>query len=638
MQEVGPCAPRKMSAPPPKVPHHTQKKFAVSSLKQLTVPMSTTTADTRPEASENGAAQKSHKSKKRKHADEVAQPDESPSKKKKKNTTLAEHTEPDGTKSARLALKGGERTDALTLTQSQSQDSSVQVPNGETAQPVKKRKKNKPAVNEEQEEEPPAPKLVKEKTYFKATSPSRIASHQSLSPHPQPENSVGKEKKKKKKDKDVPAGEHSGEAKRKRSKHVHPSQETASSPAPSKPPTSQPEHPQPTKKRKRQPTPDEEEEDEPAEPVRSAKKHKNKKRRTPSPTSPEPVAPPSPIVEVPATAEEASDSSTESSADAEVQPLQNGTGATSSASSAASDSFPPALEHSAADDLSEDGVEDQEDPEDAFTFDDEAPSPFHSTRLSIYVPIPARSLDPSTALSSLSAEHLAPTLLTYYPPAKGVVLAFSSCALSSERPSPTSASEKVVMATCGDQYGVSYIWLSATVLAFMPAREMELSGWMNVCSEGFVGLVSYNYFQVGVAQERIPKDWSWRPAGGVMTKSKKKGRKARMSKDGSVDTSQETSQETATAVERAEDDGAGYFVDASGTRVSGTLRYRVVDCEVVPGATRDTWTLQVEGTLLDAKDEAKVVEEEQQKEMRQRNKASGKAMMSGALAGSAKAR
>ena len=597
--------------------------------------MSAKAADTLPEAWEHGAARKKHKSKKRKHTDEVAQPDESSSKKKKKRTTVPEYAESDRTKSAGLALGGTERPDPFT--KSQSQDFPVQVLTGEAAQPVKRRKKNKPVLDQEQEKEPPAPELVKNKTPPKAPPPPRVVSRQSSSPHPQTEKSAEKEKKRRKQ-KDAPAGEHSGEAKRKPSKHAHSSPEIADPPGPSKAPARQPEQPQPKKKRKRESTPDEDE-DEPAESIKSAKKHKDKKQRTPSPKSPEPVAPTSTIVEVPATAEEASDSSSESTAEPEAHILANGADASSSTSTAASDSIPQAIERSSAEAQAKNGVEDQEDPEDAaqeedtFTFDDDAPSPFHSTRLSVYVPIPARSLDPSTALSSLSAEHLAPTLLTYYPPAKGVVLAFSDCALSSARPQTNSKEEIVVMAMCGDQYGVSYIWLTVTVLAFMPERGMELSGWMNVCSEGFVGLVSYNYFQVGIAKERIPKDWTWRPAGGVMTKTKKKGRKAQMSKDGSVDTSQETSQET--AVDRSEDDGAGYFVDASGTRVSGTQKYRVVDCEVVPGAARDTWTLQVEGTLLEAEDEAKVAEEDQEKEMRQRNKASGRAMMSGALAGSA---
>jgi DNA-directed RNA polymerase I subunit RPA43 len=62
--------------------------------------------------------------------------------------------------------------------------------------------------------------------------------------------------------------------------------------------------------------------------------------------------------------------------------------------------------------------------------------------------------------------------------------------------------------------------------------------------------------------------------------------------------------------EDGEDDGTGYFVRADGSRVAGTMQFRVVDADVVPGHDRDKWTLQIQGTLLSAEDEARLVEEE----------------------------
>jgi DNA-directed RNA polymerase I subunit RPA43 len=260
--------------------------------------------------------------------------------------------------------------------------------------------------------------------------------------------------------------------------------------------------------------------------------------------------------------------------------------------------------------------------------DDTTPSPFHSVCLSLYVSLSAISLSPATALASLQAEHLSPLLLTYYPPARGIVLAFTDTVLSSTRtqpsnPLPGSASSQPstsILANCADEYGVSYLWLTTTFLVFRPAPAQNLSGWINVCSDGFVGLLSYNYFQTGVARNRIPKDWRWVGPGGDPTQARKrsirgKAKKVRIRSSDSEDVDMDADNTQATLVDPedwAEDDydGTGYFVTADGSRVKGTLQFRVVDADVVPGHHRDMWTLQIEGTLLNPDDEAAVVEEE----------------------------
>ena len=79
--------------------------------------------------------------------------------------------------------------------------------------------------------------------------------------------------------------------------------------------------------------------------------------------------------------------------------------------------------------------------------------------------------------------------------------------------------------------------------------------------------------------------------------------------------------EAANAEEEDEEDGAGFFTDASGKRVSALQKYRVVDTEVVPGHDRDKWSLQIEGTLLNDEDEARAVKEERLKWEKMKNAA-----------------
>lgn len=256
------------------------------------------------------------------------------------------------------------------------------------------------------------------------------------------------------------------------------------------------------------------------------------------------------------------------------------------------------------------------------------PTSFYSTRLSLYLSIPAVSLE--TSSSSLLATHLAPLLLTYFPPAKGIVLGFSDPVLSAKAgpginlplvPPSTGdlQSQAEVLAKVADEYGVCWVWLTATLLVFQPERGDELYGWTNVTSEGFVGLVSYNYFQTAVDKTRIPATWKWAgPSRVPSSQNKRKGKKGRLRDDaGAVEARDGAARaagddEDATASHTHIDD-SGHFADATGSKIPSTLKLRVVDTEVVPAHDRTKWSLQIDGTLLDEKDEQRVLEEERAK-------------------------
>ncbi|KAJ9616540.1 hypothetical protein H2200_000259 [Cladophialophora chaetospira] len=285
------------------------------------------------------------------------------------------------------------------------------------------------------------------------------------------------------------------------------------------------------------------------------------------------------------------------------------------------------LTESVADDLAgliseeEDGLQ---------LLDSEAQSSFYSTRLSLYVSIPAISLENGT--SSLLATHLAPLLLTYFPPAQGIVLGFSDPVVSAKPnvgmnlpllpPQDGDIETQAdIFAETADEFGVCWTWLKATFLVFRPQRGDELHGWTNVTSEGFVGLVSYNYFQAAVGQTRIPGDWKWNgPTREQAQRNRKKGRKGRLRDEDGGDSIQENgTQETETTLVETSSsqiplghDG-GYFVDGDGAKIKSTLKFRVLDTEVVPAYEKGKWSLQIDGTLLDEEAERRIVEEERAK-------------------------
>ncbi|KAJ5496303.1 hypothetical protein N7463_008290 [Penicillium fimorum] len=252
-------------------------------------------------------------------------------------------------------------------------------------------------------------------------------------------------------------------------------------------------------------------------------------------------------------------------------------------------------------------------------------SPFTLTTATLYLPLSPISISPTHALASLLAEHLSPLLLTYFPPLKGVVLAYSNASISSKPPTTLHTSsdlnpQPLTLATTADEYGVLYVYLTATFLVFRPKRGQTLEGWVNVQSEGFLGAVVFNLFSVGVERKRLPSNWKWVPPGEDAETPALTDDDSGSDKDAAdFDTEKEcfkptTLSEGEIAIGDEEEESAhtGYFQSVSGHRVHGSVRFRVVDVDVIPGSERDRGFLSIEGTMLSPEDEERLVEAERQ--------------------------
>jgi DNA-directed RNA polymerase I subunit RPA43 len=290
-------------------------------------------------------------------------------------------------------------------------------------------------------------------------------------------------------------------------------------------------------------------------------------------------------------------------------------------------------------------------------------SPFTLVTATLYLPLSPISISPTHALASLLAEHLSPLLLTYYPPFKGIVLAYSNASISSKPGNINDNSENpqpLTLATTANEYGVLYVHLTATFLIFRPQRGQILEGWVNVQSEGFLGAVVYNLFSVGIERRRLPADWKWIPPGaedeGSGTDSIDKNRSSKAvttsGEDESSNPEFDPEKEHFTPLPKPvvhnpiesdnplEDDpddsdssATGCFQSASGHRVRGTIRFRVRDIDVIPGADPDRGFLSIEGTMLSPEEEARLVDEERTGVFRG-NRRSDVTAMTGALASS----
>ena len=262
-------------------------------------------------------------------------------------------------------------------------------------------------------------------------------------------------------------------------------------------------------------------------------------------------------------------------------------------------------------------------------------SPFTLTTATMYLPLSPVSISTTHALQSLLAEHISPLLLTYYPPLKGVVLAHSNASISTTPPgsSPPSTStaqdpnpKPMTLATTAGEYGVLYVFLTATFLVFRPQRGQILDGWVNVQSEGFLGAVVLNLFSVGIERKRLPKNWNWiapgdtrQPANPAPTSTSEDESDAR---SGTFNPDREHFHPVTLASDAnplsdtlegddADIDAAeGYFQSVSGHRVRGTVKFRVVDIDIIAGTEKDVSFMSIEGTMLTPEEETRVLENE----------------------------
>jgi DNA-directed RNA polymerase I subunit RPA43 len=183
------------------------------------------------------------------------------------------------------------------------------------------------------------------------------------------------------------------------------------------------------------------------------------------------------------------------------------------------------------------------------------------------------------------------------------------------------------MARSADEYGVLYVYLTATFLVFRPQRGQTLEGWVNVQSEGFLGAVVLNLFSVGIERKRLPTSWTWVPPGEDGEPSENAAKDATTDDESganavppSFDAEKELFQPAALADDELDIEGeaeeeeaaSGHFQSVSGYKVRGNVKFRVVDIDVIPGSERDRGFLSIEGTMLTVEEEEALLTAERQ--------------------------
>lgn len=219
----------------------------------------------------------------------------------------------------------------------------------------------------------------------------------------------------------------------------------------------------------------------------------------------------------------------------------------------------------------------------------------YTERISQYVSLSPACL--ATPLPALCASIFSPLLLSYFPPARGVVLAYEDVQLSASPPaaasskprsksgstaalSPTPADEApLLLLRHVDEYSAPFLWATASFLVWRPRKNVNITARVTHQSGTHITLSHLNTFPVSVLAEHLPTAWEWHSE--TLGKMKKGW-------DG-----------------RVADEG-GWWMDGEGERVDGgrELEIRIRDFDGrLDGKGRGKGFLRIEGSLLSVEEE-----------------------------------
>jgi DNA-directed RNA polymerase I subunit RPA43 len=131
----------------------------------------------------------------------------------------------------------------------------------------------------------------------------------------------------------------------------------------------------------------------------------------------------------------------------------------------------------------------------------------YTERITQYVSLPPAAL--AAPLPALCASIFSPLLLSYFPPARGIVLAYEDVALSSSPPGTSTSDQDSVLLRHVDEYAAPFLWATATFLIFRPRRGSYISARVTGQSKTHITLSYLNIFPISVLATQLPETWTF---------------------------------------------------------------------------------------------------------------------------------
>ncbi|KAA8916097.1 hypothetical protein TRICI_001748 [Trichomonascus ciferrii] len=202
---------------------------------------------------------------------------------------------------------------------------------------------------------------------------------------------------------------------------------------------------------------------------------------------------------------------------------------------------------------------------------------FHKVTTHLYVSLaPVYTHEP---LKGVKQQHLDPLLMSYFPPAEGVVLAHYNLRLCGQDEKSSQNEELPVMARIMYDSPFAYMWISVDLLVWKPMPGDVLEGWINLQSPSHIGLLVHDTFNVTIKRDAIPKGWVFIP---------------NQADDDNVgeDAEEEDNTNDKGSSDQSGPRSLGHWIDETGCRIDGKLRFTVKSLNV------SARIVSVQGSLL----------------------------------------
>ncbi|CAK7268648.1 hypothetical protein SEPCBS119000_003168 [Sporothrix epigloea] len=232
--------------------------------------------------------------------------------------------------------------------------------------------------------------------------------------------------------------------------------------------------------------------------------------------------------------------------------------------------------------------------------------PFYTQTVSLWIPLFPLGFD--KPITSAATQHLDALVNHYAPQLGGYLLAYRNVNLAdtAARPNPKHPPTDSTPATLAsvDEYAVGFGWMTADVDLFVPSRGAWLEGTVILQNEGAVGVSCWDKFNASIEAARLPKGWHYIEVADMdteITKTNDNQAEGEAEGDGGEGEFNTDSAKAADTESVAPLQATGYWADANGRPVDGTIRLRIKDFDV--GLAGDNGYLAIEGTMLSEDEE-----------------------------------
>lgn len=136
----------------------------------------------------------------------------------------------------------------------------------------------------------------------------------------------------------------------------------------------------------------------------------------------------------------------------------------------------------------------------------------YTERISQFVSLPPAAL--ASPLPALCASVFSPLLLSYFPPARGIILAYEDVSLSSSPPSKSQSvddtTNEPVLLRHIDEYASPFLWATATFLIWRPENNKWITGHVTHQSKTHITLSYLNVFPISILSTHLPPSWTFK--------------------------------------------------------------------------------------------------------------------------------